>query len=137
VACDVYSATSYTQIRRDCQETERWNRLHPKQEQKTSYLQQLLGDCEGPFVAASDYVKAVPEQISRWVPGGLTALGTDGFGRSESRKALRRFFEVDAESIVVTALHELAGQGQIEMSKVAEAIEELEIDPDKPNPLNT
>ncbi len=137
VACDVYSATSYTQIRRDCQEAERWNRLHPEQEQKTSYLQQLLEGCDGPFVAASDYVKAVPEQVSRWVPGGLTALGTDGFGRSESRKALRRFFEVDAESIVVAALHELAGQGKIEMSKVAEAIKELDMDPDKPNPLNT
>jgi pyruvate dehydrogenase E1 component len=137
ITSDVYSATSYTEIRRDCQAVERWNRLHPGEDPRSSYLEQLLDGDDRPFVAASDYVKAVSEQIDRWVPGGLTALGTDGFGRSDSRTALRRFFEVDAESIVVAALYELARRGEMEMSDVAKAIEDLDIDPDKPNPLTS
>jgi pyruvate dehydrogenase E1 component len=135
VSCDVYAATSYTELRREAQAVERENRLHPDKKAKASYIEDLLAEAKGPVIAASDYVKAVPEQIARWVPGGLTALGTDGFGRSDSRAALRRFFEVDAESIVVAALYELAKREEFKMSDVAKAIEELDIDPDKPNPL--
>ncbi len=135
VSSDVYAATSYTELRREAQAVERENRLHASAKPKTSYVEDLLADVKGPVIAASDYVKAVPEQIDRWVPGGLTALGTDGFGRSDSRAALRRFFEVDAESIVVAALYELARREEYKMSDVAQAIKDLDIDPDKPNPL--
>ncbi len=124
VAADVWSATSYKELRRDALEVERWNLFHPTQEPRKSYLERLLESEKGVFIAASDYMKSVPEMIQRWVPGGLYALGTDGFGRSDNRTALRRFFEVDAESIVVAALSRLARRGEIKPAQVQKAIKE-------------
>src|SRR5262249_22900575 len=98
---------------------------------------QLLAQEEGIFIAASDYMKLVPEMIARWIPGTLIALGTDGFGRSENRSALRRFFEVDAESIVVAALAELARRGEIKPARVQKAIQEFEIDCERPDPVRS
>jgi pyruvate dehydrogenase E1 component len=135
VSSNVWSVTSYAQLRRDAQDCQRWNMLHPDQPPRQSYLQQILKSEQGPFVAASDYVRAVAEQIDPWVPGGLLTLGTDGMGRSETRGTLRRHFEVDAESIVVAALYQLHQQGKLSGGEVAEAIRTLGIDPDKPNPI--
>jgi pyruvate dehydrogenase E1 component len=134
VASDVWSLTSYTLLRRDCQAAERWNLLHPDQPWKTSYFEQTIAGHAGPFIAASDYVRAVPEQLDPWVPGGLTVLGTDGFGRSDGREALRRHFEVDAEHVAVAALHRLSEEGAFAAAEVAAAIHDLGIDPEKPAP---
>jgi len=134
VSADVWSVTSYQQLRRDALNVERWNRLHPTAKPKKSYFATQLADDAYPIVAASDYMKIVPEQIARWAPAGFTPLGTDGFGRSESREALRRFFEVDAESVVVAALHSLAAAGSVSPDVVAEAIQEFNLDPDRPDP---
>jgi pyruvate dehydrogenase E1 component len=135
VASDVWSVTSYTQLRRDAQECERWNMLNPSKKPRRSYLEQQLEGIEGPSIAASDYMQALAEQISPWVPGGLYALGTDGMGRSESREALRRHFEVDAECITVAALYQLSQRDKFDAKKVAQAIKALGIDPDKPSAL--
>src|SRR5262249_10172569 len=107
IAADGWSATSYKELRRDALEGERRNLLHPTTEPRRSYVERMLANETGGFVAASDYVRAVPDMIARWVPGGLHSLGTDGFGRSDGRPALRRFFEVDAECIALAALYEL------------------------------
>ncbi len=136
VAADVWSATSYQQLRREALAAERWNRLHPEAPPRKSYLESVLEKENGPFIAAGDTIKAVPDQIARWVPGGLTCLGTDGFGRSESREALRRFFEVDAEHIAVAALAALAREGKVEPRVVSQAIRDLGLDPEKPNPVD-
>jgi len=133
VPADVWSATSYQQLRNDALDAERWNRLHPTDERRVPKVQQLLGDTSGPVIAASDWVQAVPEQIARWVPG-MSALGTDGFGRSDTRANLRRHFEVDAPSIVIASLSQLANRGVIDHAEVAEAISTLGVDPDKENP---
>ena len=101
------------------------------------YVTRALDGAEGPVVAVSDYLKLVPEQIARWVPDGLTPLGTDGFGRSETRKSLRRFFEVDAELIALAALVRLADEGQVDAGEPQRALSELDIDPDKPNPVTS
>jgi pyruvate dehydrogenase E1 component len=135
IGADVWSATSYKELRRDALETERWNRFHPTAEPRRSYLERVLEGEQGVFVAVSDYVKAVPEMISRWVPGGLLPLGTDGFGRSEDRTSLRRFFEVDAEAVAVAVLWRLAQRGEVKPAQVQKAIEELGLDPEKPNPI--
>jgi len=135
VASDVWSVTSYTQLRRDAQECERWNMLNPNKKPRRSYLEQQLEAVEGPTIAASDYMQALAEQISPWVPGGLYALGTDGMGRSESREALRRHFEVDAECITVATLYQLSQRDKFDAKKVAQAIKALGIDPDKPSAL--
>jgi pyruvate dehydrogenase E1 component len=135
IAADVWSATSYKELRRDALECERWNLLHPTTEQRRSYVERMLANETGVFVAASDYVKAVPDMIARWVPGGLHSLGTDGFGRSDSRPALRRFFEVDAECIALAALHQLMKRGEVEPGRVQKAIDELGIDPEKLDPM--
>ncbi len=135
VAADVWSATSYKELRREALACERWNLLHPTQPPRVSYLEQVLRDAEGVFVAASDYMKAVPEMIARWVPGGLHPLGTDGFGRSNTRAALRRHFEVDAECITVATLGQLARKGQVKPSVVKDAIKKLGIDPEKADPV--
>lgn len=135
VAADVWSATSYNQLRRDALEAERWNLLHPAETPRKPYITALLEKEEGPFIAASDYLKGLADQVSRWVPGGLYALGTDGFGRSETREALRRFFEVDAECIAIAVLHQLAKRGEIKPEAVAKAITELGVDPEKANPM--
>jgi pyruvate dehydrogenase E1 component len=135
VSADVWSATSYKQLRTDALRTERWNMLHPTAPPRKSYLGTVLSEEKGAFVAVSDYMKIVPDQIAPWVPGGLTTLGTDGFGRSDTREQLRRFFEVDAESTVVATLYALARQGKVEMELVARAIKEMRIDPEKPHPI--
>ncbi|HCU25163.1 MAG TPA: pyruvate dehydrogenase (acetyl-transferring), homodimeric type, partial [Deltaproteobacteria bacterium] len=114
----------------------RWNRLHPDAAPKKSYLESVLENESGPFIAASDFMKAVPDQIARWVPGGLLSLGTDGYGRSETREALRRFFEVDAEHIVVAALSSLAERGKIEKRVVAQAIQDLGVEVERPSPVS-
>ncbi len=131
VAADVWSATSYKEVRRDALEIDRWNLLHPAQAPRRPYVVELFEGVPGPIVAVSDYMKIVPEQIARWLPGRFFALGTDGFGRSDTREALRRFFEVDAESVVVAALHQLAVRGTIDRAVVSRAITELGIDPEK------
>jgi pyruvate dehydrogenase E1 component len=137
IAADVWSVTSYKELRRDALECERWNRLHPSATPRKSYLEQLLAKEQGIYIAVSDYMKSWPESIQRWVPGGLTPLGTDGFGRSESRDALRRFFEVDGECVTIAALEQLARRGEVPVKDVENAIKELGIDPEKPDPVRT
>ncbi len=136
VDADVWSATSYQQLRRESLAVDRWNRLHPEAPQRHSYLEKILAGHSGPFIAASDSIKAVPDQIAPWVPGGLVSLGTDGYGRSETRESLRRFFEVDAEHIVVAALAALAKRGEVEKRVVSQAIRDFAIDPEKGNPTD-
>ncbi len=135
VAADVWSVTSFSELRREALEAERWNTLHPGKKAKTAYVAQQLAGRSGPFVAATDYIKTVPDQIRQWVPGRYYVLGTDGFGRSDSRKALREFFEVDRRAVVVTALKALADDGAIEQKVVAKAIEKLGIDPERAAPV--
>ena len=134
IASDVWSVTSYTQLRREAQACERWNRLHPTESPRKSYLEKTLEGVEGPFISASDYVRALGEQLTPWIPGDYYVLGTDGLGRSETREALRRHFEVDAESITLATLSRLAKAGVYQPSDVAEAIKELGYDPEKPDP---
>ncbi len=135
VASDAWSVTSYSQLRREAQECRRWNLLHPGQTPRMSYLEQVIDGASGPFIAASDYVRAVPEQLNPWIPGGLETLGTDGMGRSDTRENLRRHFEVDAAAVTVTALHRLYENGTLPAETVAAAIRDLEVDPDKVNPM--
>jgi pyruvate dehydrogenase E1 component len=134
VAVDVWSATSYPLLRLDALETERWNRLHPEEAKRTPFVTDTLEGAEGPIIAVSDLMKAVPDLISRWVPQPFLPLGTDGFGRSDTREALRRFFEVDAEHVVVATLSALADLGDAKPEAVAEAIKRYDIDPDRPPP---
>ena len=134
VAADVWSVTSYKKLYGDAVDAERWNLRHPDQPARRSFIEQQLEGEQGIFVAASDYLKALPAAIAKWMPGPLLLLGTDGYGRSESRAALRDFFEVDARHIVYTALCGLAREKQIRMSVVNEARRKLAIDPEKPNP---
>jgi pyruvate dehydrogenase E1 component len=136
VAADVWSVTSWKELRREAQECRRWNMLHPEAAPRRSYLEQSLGAADGVFVAASDHVRAVPEQLDPWIPGGLFVLGTDGFGRSETRGPLRRHFEVDAECIAVGVLSRLAAVGAIGAHVVTEAIARLGINPDKIDPAS-
>ncbi len=135
VGADVWSVTSYKELRRDALETERWNLLHPGQAPRVPYITQVLQDAPGVFVAASDYLKALPDSVSRWSPKPIYALGTEGFGRSESRVALRDFFEIDARYITLAALSSLAREGQMSPSTVDQALRDLDINPEKPNPL--
>jgi pyruvate dehydrogenase E1 component len=135
VAADVWSVTSYKELRREALEVERWNMLNPDKKQKTSYIAQTLSKEEGVFVAASDYVKALPDSISKWFPGTLHSLGTDGFGRSGARKALRDFFEVDYRHVVYKTLGALAKEGKIKETVLEKAKKDLEIKPDKLNPM--
>ncbi|MCC9645135.1 pyruvate dehydrogenase (acetyl-transferring), homodimeric type [Rhodopirellula sp. JC740] len=134
VASDVWSVTSYTLLRRDAHSVERWNRLHPTETPRKSYLEETLEGVEGPFISASDYVRALGEQLTPWIPGDYYVLGTDGMGRSETRDALRRHFEVDAESITIAALGRLAKAGVFEAADVAQAIKDLDYDPEKTDP---
>jgi len=135
VSVDVWSATSYKTLRAEALNAQRWNMLHPAEPKRTSYLEQVLAKEQGPFVAVSDFMKLVPDQIAPWVPGGLFTLGTDGFGRSDTRAALRRFFEIDTESIVIATLYALAEKGKIKKHVVAEAIKALGVDPEKSFPV--
>ena len=134
VSADVWSATSYKLMRNDALRAKRWNMLHPLDPPKKSYIETVLAEEQGVFVAVSDNLKIVPDQIAPWVPGGLTTLGTDGFGRSDTRERLRRFFEVDAESVVVATLHALAAKGQLDKRVIAKAIKDLDVDPEKAYP---
>src|SRR5690606_25639655 len=121
VAADVWSATSWTELRREALECEEHNLLHPDAEPRVPYVTRVLSGAKGPVVAVSDFMQAVPDLISRWVPGDYTALGTDGFGLSDTRPALRRHFHVDAESIVVATLRQLAKRGEVPAAVPAEA----------------
>ncbi len=136
VAADVYSVTSYVNLRREALAAERWNLLHPSEKPRVPRIAQVLagGPGDAPVVAASDYMKALPHLVSPYVAGGIFALGTDGFGRSDTRAVLRRHFEVDAEAIVVAALARLAERGKVEKKAVAAAIKDLGIDPEKVDP---
>ena len=134
VAADVWSVTSYQELYRDGHAAERWNRLHPGEKPRVPYVAQCLGDAQGVIVAASDYVKVLPDAIDRWLPRKMVTLGTDGFGRSENRASLRDFFEVDAKFIALAALDELARDGTIDVAVVKKAIKDLGINPEKPNP---
>jgi pyruvate dehydrogenase E1 component len=135
VAADVWSVTSYKCLYTDGVETERWNRLHPGEKRRVPYVTQCLQGSQGVLVAASDYLKTLPNMIAKWMPRRLASLGTDGFGRSEGRASLREFFEVDARFIALATLHELVQEGQIEESVVEKAITDLGINPEKPNPV--
>ena len=134
IASTVYSVTSYKALTDDARAAQRWNRLHPETPRQ-SYLEQVLAGHTAPVIAASDYVSAVPGSLAPWIPHPYTVLGTDGFGRSEDRVSLRRFFEVDAENIALAALAKLAEQGKVPQSTVEKAIRQLELDTDKPNPF--
>jgi pyruvate dehydrogenase E1 component len=134
VAADVWSVTSFTELRRDGIEVERWNMLHPLEEPRRSYVASCLGDRDGPVVASTDYIRAFADQIRQWVPGSYRVLGTDGFGRSDFRHALRQFFEVDRHYVAVAALKELADAGTIDASRVKEAIDRYELDAEAPMP---
>jgi pyruvate dehydrogenase E1 component len=134
VAADVWSATSFSELRRDGLAVDRWNRLHPKQKPRTAYVTDLLRGRQGPVIAATDYIKSFADQIRSWVEAPYVVLGTDGYGRSDTRAALRRFFEVDRAHIALAALEGLAEAGSIERESLASAIEQLGIDPEAPNP---
>jgi pyruvate dehydrogenase E1 component len=136
VAAELWSATSYKRLREDALAVERWNRLHPGEAPRSSRVADLLGESNGPIVAVTDFMALVPDQISRFVPGrSFTPLGTDGMGRSDTREALRRFFEVDAAHVVVATLSALASQGDVKPELVADAIARYDIDPDAIDPF--
>ncbi len=132
VETDVWSVTSYKQLLRDANETERWNMLHPTESQKVPYLVQAMKGAQGPVIAASDYLKVMPFSVAKWLPGDLTALGTDGFGRSDGRDSLRDFFEVDAKHIVFATLSALVRNGDVSKK---DALRKLDIKTERPNPL--
>jgi pyruvate dehydrogenase E1 component len=134
VGAELWSATSYKALREDALSTERWNRLHPSQPARTPYLTEALSSAEGPVLAVTDFMKAVPDQVARWVPAHFTPLGTDGFGRSDTRAALRRHFETDAAHVVVGVLQGLAATGEGKAEDVADAIARYEIDAEAPDP---
>jgi pyruvate dehydrogenase E1 component len=134
VAADVWSVTSYKQLYRDGNDCERWNMLHSGDAPRVPFVTQQLKGTQGVLVAASDYMKVLPESIAKWMPRPLVALGTDGFGRSEGRASLRDFFEVDAKHIVLATLHALAREKQIDFKVVEQAIKDLGINPEKSNP---
>jgi len=136
VPADVYSVTSFSELRKNALAIERRNMLHATEARQQNYIQQALADREGPFIAATDYMKTVADQIRQWVPGRYTVLGTDGFGRSDSRAELRRFFEVDRHYVVVAALKALADEGKIDTQTVLMAMQTFGIDPEKSNPVS-
>jgi len=134
VAADVWSVTSYNELRRDALAVERWNRLHPAEPEKQPYILDVLRGAEGPLIAATDYMKAVPDQLSPWLANRLVSLGTDGFGRSDNRQHLRQFFEVNAESIAAAALSRLARDGKFDPERAKKAFQELGLDCEKIDP---
>jgi pyruvate dehydrogenase E1 component len=136
VTADVYSVTSFSELRRNALAVERRNLLHPGEPPQKSFIEETLATQGGPFVAATDYIKTVPDQIRQWIPGRYAVLGTDGYGRSDSRAELRRFFEVDRHYVVIAALKALADDGKIDKQKVTDAMQTFGIDPEKPNPLS-
>jgi pyruvate dehydrogenase E1 component len=128
VAADVWSATSWTELRREALAAEEHNLLHPDGEQRVPYVVEALGPHQGPVVAVSDWIRAVPDQIARWVPAPFTSLGTDGYGFSDTRPAARRFFHVDAESITLAVLSQLARTGEVKHEVLAQAVEKYRLD---------
>jgi pyruvate dehydrogenase E1 component len=135
IAAEVYSATSFQQLRHEALQVERWNRLHPDRELRVPYVAQVLGADGGPVVAATDWIKTLPDMVAPWVAAPYLVLGTDGFGRSDTREALRNHFEIDAASIAAAALSGLARAGAYDPAAAAAAIRELGIDPDAGDPL--
>jgi len=135
VAADVWSVTSFNELRRDGIDAERWNLLHPDAEPRLPYVTAQLADSEGPIVAATDYIRTYADQIRPYLTRRYSVLGTEGFGRSDMRSQLRKFFEVNRWYVAVAALKALADDGALPLSRVREAIEKYRIDPDKPNPV--
>ena len=134
ISSDIYSVTSYKTLRFEALEADRWNRLHPGEKPRSSYLHDMVRKLKGPVVSSSDYVRLVGEQIAPWVKD-YKVLGTDGFGRSEGRRELRRFFEVDAENIVLATLESLVEKKKLDKTILVKAVKQLGIDPEKKNPL--
>jgi pyruvate dehydrogenase E1 component len=132
---DIWSLTSVNELVRNGQEVDRWNLLHPDEDPRISYVESELGDLTDHVVIATDYMKGYAEQLRRYIPSSLHVLGTDGFGRSDSRESLRNFFEVDRYFIIVSALKGLADRDEIDKSVVKSALQEFSIDPEKANPL--
>ena len=135
VSADVWSVTSFNELRKDALEADRWNRMNPDKPQKGSHVVKLLKKAEGPIIASTDYMKSFAEQIAVFLPHKFVALGTDGFGRSDSREKLRHFFEVDRHYVVVATLKALSDEGKIKSSVVTDAIKKFKLDPNKPNPV--
>jgi pyruvate dehydrogenase E1 component len=134
VETDVWSVTSYNELRRDALETERWNRLHPSESERQPYVVKALGGAKGPIIAASDYMKAQPDSLAPWLSSRLVSLGTDGFGRSDNREHLRAHFEVNAESIVAATLSKLARDGKFDAKRATAAFAELAVDTERRDP---
>jgi pyruvate dehydrogenase E1 component len=135
VDADVWSCPSFNELAREARDIERWNRLNPLEKAKVPFVTQLLKDRRGPAIAATDYIQSYAEQIQSWVPMKYTVLGTDGYGRSDTRAQLRKHFEVDRYYIVITALKALADEGTLPAAKVADAIKKYGIDVNKINPI--
>ncbi len=135
VSADVWSITSYNELAREAVDCERWNMLNPGKKARVPYITQQLENCEGPVIASSDYIRTVSNQVRQYIPASYTVLGTDGFGRSDTRKNLRRHFEVNSHYVTLAALKTLADEGSIAVSKVSEAIKKYGIKTRKPNPL--
>jgi pyruvate dehydrogenase E1 component len=135
VDADLWSCPSFTELARDGQDCTRWNLLHPAGPARTPHITALLNDTRGPVIASTDYVRLFADQVRPYVPRSYTVLGTDGFGRSDTREKLRHFFEVDRRWIVVAALRALADEGQFDRAKLAEALTKYGLDPNKPNPV--
>jgi pyruvate dehydrogenase E1 component len=132
----VWSVTSYQQLRNDALRCERYNRLHPEAEARVPFIEKTLSGVDGPFIAASDYMKALPDMLSRWLPGRLVSMGTEGYGMSDTREELRRHFEIDEQCITIGALDALRQEGQVSAAELSKAISELGVDPDKMDPLD-
>jgi pyruvate dehydrogenase E1 component len=135
ISADIWSVTSFNELRREALDVTRWNMLHPSEPARLSYVENCLKDCTGPVVAATDYMKIFADQIREFVPGRYKVLGTDGFGRSDTREKLRQFFEVDRHYVTIATLQALAEDGKISTEIVTQAIRKFGIDPDKPNPV--
>jgi pyruvate dehydrogenase E1 component len=134
IDADIFSVTSFNELARDGLATERWNMLHPQETPRVPFITEVLGDDDSPVISSTDYMKSYSDQVREYVPANFVALGTDGFGRSDTREKLREFFEVDRRYVTIAALHALAMDGKIENSVVANAIQQYAVDPDKPNP---
>jgi pyruvate dehydrogenase E1 component len=137
VGVELWSATSYKALRDEANSVERWNQLHPEEPARIPYVTAALSESSGPIVAVSDFMRAVPDQVSRWSPRRWCSLGTDGYGRSDTREALRRHFEIDAGHIIVAVLGQLASEGVLDKALVADAIERYDIDIDLADPWST
>jgi pyruvate dehydrogenase E1 component len=136
IGANVYSVTSFNELRKNALDVERWNRLNPDKDKKVSHVEAAIQDKESPIIASTDYMKSFPEQIARFLPNQFVALGTDGYGRSDSREALRSFFEVDRFYIVITALTELVNTKKMDSSVLTKAIKKYKLDNNKPNPMS-